>query len=368
MTRNTTSKRAFTLIELLVVVSIIGLLIGILLPALGRAKKNAQQIKCASQLREVHRGFTTFAQGNRDRYPTPAALDRLNYTEIDHGGTPGMIDDNTDAAEKLKNRTGAVLSFLIYQAFFPPELCITPAEAEGLIHKDPDFEQGEVRGTGDPTRAIWDPKFVGTPSPNDFIPSGVTTDGNNPPDIAIPGQGGNNSYAMIPLWGDRHRLYYGLTYSSNEPLIGNRGPKYLEPDPPVSGATVVYELLMGQGAPSLQGVNSTTLLIHGGKRTWEGNLAYNDGHVSFEPQAWPSNVRMIWLDSGQEVQVTDNVFVDEEFEYDGAQDAYYRSNVLLRMWPGSVSRGLTFSETTLQEIDQTYSVWDAKPNDWGLGF
>jgi len=67
--RGTRGIRAFTLIELLVVIAIIAILAAMLLPALSKAKKKAQTIKCLNNLKQWSLGFTMYAQDNGDKVP-----------------------------------------------------------------------------------------------------------------------------------------------------------------------------------------------------------------------------------------------------------------------------------------------------------
>lgn len=307
----------FTLIELLVVIAIISILISILLPALGKAREVARQLKDSTNLRSTLQGMVIWAGNNSDDYPLPSRIDRADATLASTGSAGALSKDNT----------GNIFSLMVYNGFVPPQILVSPAEVNPQIRVDLEYEYSAPSRALSANGAVFDPGFAGYPGE-----SGAT---------GIPGAGrrgggvfGNVSYAHLPPFGAR-AAQWKSTFSSREAVLASRGPSYV-------GEPGRWQLATG---PS--GQLSNRLRIFGSPQRWEGNVAFNDGRVVFVGQPDPDFMQVTWPVSinGSRNQ-PDNLFVNESpinAQPLGDADVTVGENALLRVYgdvfalPGGVA-------------------------------
>ncbi len=99
--------QAFTLIELLVVVSIIALLIGILLPALGKARETGRQTSCLSNTRQWGIGHNTYLAEYKGVFSWDG-LDLVNGSET----TAGSGHNTTYNANQMQQTFNSPMSWV----------------------------------------------------------------------------------------------------------------------------------------------------------------------------------------------------------------------------------------------------------------
>ena len=118
-------NQGFTLIELLVVMAIIALLLSLLLPALAKARAAARQIKDATQIQQVHKGWLIWANDFGGIYPTPGLINRLALNGVE---VPGRGDEDLTA-----NGHAQLHAACISANAYSPQLLVSPSEASGRV-------------------------------------------------------------------------------------------------------------------------------------------------------------------------------------------------------------------------------------------
>jgi prepilin-type processing-associated H-X9-DG protein/prepilin-type N-terminal cleavage/methylation domain-containing protein len=124
----TAAAPAFTLVELLVVIGIIGILVGILLPALSGARRRAQTLQCATNLRTLGQAWVMYANANKRvsvpaRLPTSGAAGGVYSTEAGQQYRPRWYEMLGDTIGRPATRTPRTNEDDAWQVQDPLFLC-----------------------------------------------------------------------------------------------------------------------------------------------------------------------------------------------------------------------------------------------------
>ena len=277
-------KRGFTLIELLVVVAIIALLIGLLLPALAKAQRNAKTLRDSQQINQIHKAFLIYAQQHKSRLPIPGLINR-EAADLNGNGVGSVQIPDVGPEDFTMNHSANLYSAMISHEYFNTDILIGPTEENDVVVEYQNYNF-EAYNPSDDT--YWDADF----KMFIHIPAGL-------------GFEANCSYAHMALVGERKIRKWKDNQSAADPALSTRGTARADDD------------LRGGDMTGEEYTKSPTLLLHDTRKQWVGNVCFMDNHTETLRTFYPQLTAYEASDSDRDIK--DNIF-DCEFNDSGTGD------------------------------------------------